>query len=413
MKSSSMTIFNTLTWQEKLVLLFVSLLFLLQPFKVIDQRVAVFALCGIGVWILCTQKKIYSQTGFWKYVLIAFLLVFPGIASVFGTHDVDETKKFIYGVPLFFALGVSLYSLFRNRRTLQLLMGIISIVSIFCIIDAVFQFFVGFDLLGVPKRGHLLTGPFGNAHMFTMLTVSMPITLKWLERYGWKIQVVYAICLGMVVFMSDKRTEWVTFVVGASVFFLFVVRNWKESAILLFGLIALVVGVFAFSPSAKKKMVGFTTMSLTYKSMNNVFAGRGYIYATAINMGIKNPVNGVGAGAFEASCEKYQLAQYYPRKSQRINKPHAHHPWLEVFAETGFLGIFSLLAIIAFLVFVTMRSTRRFNLSYYPWFIMLALMLNPLNSMPPLFKSWWIPLVLLAIIAHLADVEYEDRKIPT
>jgi hypothetical protein len=44
---------------------------------------------------------------------------------------------------------------------------------------------------------------------------------------------------------------------------------------------------------------------------------------------------------------------------------------------------------------------------------MLALMLNPLNSMPPLFKSWWIPLVLLAIIAHLADVEYEDRKIPT
>ena len=289
-------------------------------------------------------------------------------------------------------------------------MGIISIISIFCIIDAVFQFFVGFDLLGVPKRGDLLTGPFSNAHMCTMLTVSMPITLKWLERYGWKIQVFYAICLGMVVFMSDKRTEWVTFVVGAPVFFLFAIRNWKESAILLLGIIALVVGVFAFSPSTKKKMVGFTTMSLTLKSADNVSSGRVNIYATAINMGMQNPVNGVGAGAFKASCEKYQLPEFPLTDAP----PHAHHPWLEVFAEkAGFLGIFSLLAIIAFLVFVTMRSTRRFNLSYYPWFIMLALMLNPLNSMPPLFKSWWIPLVLLAIIAHLADVEYEDRKIPT
>ncbi len=413
MENKPLEIYNTLSWQEKIVLVIASLLFLLQPFKAIDQRVAVFALGGIGVWILCTQKKIYSQAGFWKYVLIVFLLVFPGIASVFGTHDVDETMKFIYGVPLFFTLGVSLYSLFRNRQTLQLLMGIISIISIFCIIDAVFQFFVGFDVLGVPKIGDILTGPFSNAHMCTMLTVSMPITLKWLERYGWKMQVLYAICLGMVVFMSNKRTEWVTFIVGASVFFLFAIRNWKIYVILLLALVALVVGSFAFSSSTKKQMVRFTSMSLTYKNMNEVFSGRAYIYATAINMGIKNPVNGVGVGAFTASCEKYQLALYPPRRGQQIASPHAHHPWLEVFAETGLLGIFSLLAIIAFLVFVTMRSTRRFNLSYYPWFIMLALMLNPLNSMPPLFKAWWIPLVLLVIIAHLADMEYEDRKIPT
>jgi len=393
----------------------VSLLLLLQPFKTIDQRVAVFALCGIGVWILCTQKKIYNQAGFWKYVLIIFLLVFPSIASVFGTHDVGETVKFIFGVPLFFAFGVSLYSLFRNRRTLQLLMGIISIISIFCIIDAVYQFFMGFDLLGVPipKWGHLLTGPFSNAHMCTMLTVFMPITLKWLERYGWKLQVVYALCLGMVVFVSGKRTEWITFVIGASVFFIFVIRNWKIYVILLLVLAALAVGSFTFSSSVKKQMARFTSMSLTYESVNKVFAGRAYIYATAINMGIKNPVNGVGAGAFTASCEKYQLAQYPPTRKKSMVQPHAHHPWLEVFAETGLIGIFSLCAIIVFLVFITLRSTRGFNLSYYPWFIMFALMLNPLNAMPPLFKSWWIPLVLLAIIAHLADVEYEDRKIPT
>ena len=361
MTTYPLAIYNTLTWQEKLVLLFVSLLFLLQPFKTIDQRVAVFALCGIGVWILCTQKKIYNQAGFWKYVLIIFLLVFPGIASVFGTHDVGETVKFIFGFPLFFAFGVSLYSLFRNRRTLQLLMGIISIISIFCIIDAVYQFFMGFDLLGVPKKGHLLTGPFSNAHMSTMLTVSMPITLKWLERYGWKIQAVYAICLGMVVFVSDKRVEWVTFVVGASVFFLFAIRNWKIYVTLLLVLIALVVGSFAVSPSTKKQMVRFTSMSLTYKSLNKVFSGRAYIYATAINMGIKNPVNGVGAGAFTASCEKYQLAQYPPRRKKSMVQPHAHHPWLEVFAETGLIGIFSLCAIIVFLVFITLRSTRGFK----------------------------------------------------
>ena len=117
MKSNSMTIFNTLTWQEKLLLLFVSLLFLLQPFKAFDQKVAVFVLCGIGVSILCTQKKIYSQTGFWKYVLIVFLLVFPGIASVFGTHDVDETMNFIFAVPLFFALGVFIPILPISKQT--------------------------------------------------------------------------------------------------------------------------------------------------------------------------------------------------------------------------------------------------------------------------------------------------------
>jgi len=411
MDNNTAEIYNTLTWQEKIVLLFTSLLFLLQPFKAIDQRVAVFALCGIGVWILFTQKKIYSQTGFWKYMFIAFLLVFPGIVSVFGTHDVGETTKFILGFPLFFALGVSLYSLFRNRKALQLLMGIISVVSMLCIFDAVFQFFVGVDLLGNPKMGNLLSGPFSNAHMGTMLTVTMPITLKWLERYGWKTQVLYAICLGLVVFVSDKRTEWVTFCLGVFIFCYCGITKRSLFYLFLFMFLSIITAALASSSAVRQNFEKIASQSFSYEDLNRALSNRGYIYSTAFNMGMKNPVNGVGAGAFSSSVKRYRL-ENYESKSRRVSAPpHAHHPWLEVFAETGLVGIFSLVAIIAFLVFVILRSTRGFNLSYYPWFIMLVLMLNPINSMPPLFKSWWIPLVLMAVIAHLADVEYEDRKI--
>ncbi len=411
MNQQTPKLFNLVTRQEVIVLLLTSLLFLLQPFKAIDQRVAVFILAFVGVCIVVTEKKLRKQSGFWQFLFVVFLLVTPGVFSIFGTYDLGETTKFILGAPMFFALGVTLYSLFCNRRTLDILMGIIAAASVFCVVDAFIQFIFGVDIFGVPPMGGLLTGPFSNAHMGTMLTVSMPVTLKWFEKYGWKVQLLYAICLGVVVFLSDKRVEWVTFLIGCLLFLFWAVKS-KKLVLLLVPIFLFVISIaFFMSSGSKNQIERITKLSFTYESMDSILSGRMELYAMAINMGVNNPINGVGAGAYTASSEEFRSWPIL-LESKAFIQPHAHHPWLEVFAETGVIGILFLCFLICFLIYITVRSTRGFNLYYYPWLIVLILMFNPFNSMPPIFKTWWIPLVLLAIVAHLSDVEYEDRKIP-
>ena len=126
-------IHNTLSCQEKFVLFFTSLLFVLQPYdEFVDQRPAVFVLCAIGVWILIFQNSIYKRTGFWQYMLIMVLLGMPGIISLCNTHDLGQTAKFALGFPVFFAAGTTMYSLLCNRRAVRVLTTLIAVTSVYC-----------------------------------------------------------------------------------------------------------------------------------------------------------------------------------------------------------------------------------------------------------------------------------------
>jgi hypothetical protein len=125
---------------------------------------------------------------------------------------------------------------------------------------------------------------------------------------------------------------------------------------------------------------------------------------TAWNMTKANPLTGVGAKAFNYAFEEYEVSDQYNIVDGKGGAYHAHHPWVSMVAEKGILGLFGLIGVIVLMFSITTRNSGWAKLHTYPWLLSFVLLINPLNSMLPLFKTWWFPIVLLVIVAHLVDV---------
>ncbi|MBC8523148.1 O-antigen ligase family protein [PVC group bacterium] len=405
-------IFNTLTWQEKIVLFFVSMLYFLQPFEWIDHRSAFFTLTVVGVLVFILHREILKKTGFWLYSTIIFLLVIPGILSIWGSYNISKTLDFVYVFPAAYFAGIAIYSLLSNYRARQILIGVIAVTSTLWAVDGIVQGICGVDILGNPLLGgKQVTGPFyKSTHMGILITVTLPVVLKWYSQFGLFFQVVYILLIGYVLVLTGVRTDWVTFLAAIFLFY-FCVKDLRKFFLFKVIPVAAVACVLALSvsPLAREKAERFVNIPTTYEGWNNKLTNRVYIYSTALNMGYRNPVNGVGAKAFNDAYVEYKLEGDWISPERNGGAFHAHHPWLSIFAESGFVGVISLLLICWLLIFATIRSRWKLNFYHYPWLLSFVLILNPVNSMLPLFELWWFPVVLLVIIAHVVDVEYANR----
>ena len=103
--SFTLPIYNTLSWQEKVVLVFTSMVFVAQPsFPIISSKLSVIILATIGFWILFFQKEIRKNAGFRQILLFFLLLGVPGLISMCGTYNIRETLWFVLLVPVFLLL---------------------------------------------------------------------------------------------------------------------------------------------------------------------------------------------------------------------------------------------------------------------------------------------------------------------
>ena len=417
--SFAQPIYNTLSWQEKVVLVFTSMVFVAQPLPFVTAKLAVIVLAVGGFWILFFQREIGKNVGFRQILLIFLLLGVPGLISLCGTYNIQETLKFVLLIPVFFATGIAMYSLFSNQRTAKILVTVIAVCSILWIIDSLVQQVVGTDLLGISREnrgwwGSRVTGPFnGNNHLGMLLAVTLPVTLKWLSRFHIVLQLLYICMLGLVLLLTGVKTNWITFVLAIICFYWFV-RGGRRSILCITVplLIGCVWAANSYSPIASKKLNQLISVPTTLEGWDKKSTGRLYIWAAAWNMGIENPLTGVGAKSFKYAYLDHEVDWYPSGHKYGTSTPsHAEHQWISIFAETGFLGVICLVGTLLLVICLAVRSPYGFNFYHYPWLLTFLLILNPINSMPPLFKMWWFPIFLLAVISQISAVENAEREI--
>ena len=411
MSTNQIPIHNTLSWQEKVVLLFTSLLFVAQPVTFADSRVWMFVLCGLGVWILFFQPQIYKRVGFWQFTAIVLLFHVPGILSYWNTYSPKETTKFVFSLLAFYAAGVTIFSLLCNKKAADAIMLIIAITSMVWVFHAIVQFAP--ELTG--SHGLIVRGPFSDGtHMGMLLAVTLPVTLKWLTRHHFSAQLIYLAALAFVLFATGIRTDWVTYLVAIVLFY-----GWAKRGriFLLLGIIPVLViaGWIAiiYSPITAVEVDQMKNFPTTYEALNTTLSKRLDIWEAGMNMGSQNLLTGVGAKAFNHAYASYK-SENDPFKDAIDGQGgayHAHHPWVAIFAEMGLIGLVSLCSVVVLLLTLTIRSSRGFNLYHYPWMLSFILILNPINSMPPIFKMWWVPIVLLVITSHLANLERNNATV--
>ena len=294
---------------------------------------------------------------------------------------------------------------FVTKKQIETFIKLQACVVLFVAFNSLLQFFVGYNLFGIPLEGsrvsdlfnerrtigHLLPvwiGLFGamlafTGHtkrtylLYTIALLGLLITLPLTGTRG--PLVILAIFLPLIAWMSPYR-KWAFMALG--------------------GLLIAVVCIITVTPTLQQRLA---TLANPFEDQRHT---RIPIWLTALEEFKDNPILGVGFHNY-----RYRVFDYYEDsfESTEINREtgnyayHAHSPWLDILSEQGLVGICFALAMLATIAFSAYRSGANVLIgSMGVWYAF-----SLLNSTFTISSGRWSYFMILSISFFVIILNYK------
>lgn len=354
---------------------------------------------GLG-WLWLKRPWVSAALVFWAYLLLI---------SAFAIDPEDSFGRALPFIRFILFAAALQHWLLVDRQNIRYLLGTLATALGFVLVDCLYQYFNnnGEDLFGKVAEGAFrLSGPFNNDVVGTFTAkISLPLLGWWFTwsaakgHLSWLIGGLLAGCIGLVIMLTGERMALGTY--GIGVFLLVICIKEARLPLLLIGAIALAglgTAIIA-NPTLHQRFVGHTV-----NDVDDFWAGRyGIIFVKAFEVWQDHPVTGVGLKNFRLTCETDNFDHKGPVDSWCFTHP--HNPYMELLAETGFLGFFLYLSVIGLVLKELSKGWRRER----PDFALavgssaaLIMFLWPLLISKSIFSNWNAMLLWLIIGLALA-----------
>jgi len=403
----------SLRWAPWWVLAFVALWPLNGPAELVLSLGAIVALAVLAVYRFRGGMTLLSRQS-WALTTVLFASYWlPELLSspdaINGGRALRESLLDLRYLPFLWLVAIAV----ANERGRRLTFGGIAAIVVLWVVDGIVQALTGWSLGGFASADRL-SGVFGadNLKLGLVLASLAPFPLiAAAKRFGAMGWLLLAAALGVVVLLAGARAAWLTLALVLAI------SGWQlfgaKRAIALMGAGGLVV--FALSMAFSEKFqdrVERTGAALDGGSdgLNFALSGRLSIWATAIDMSLAHPINGVGVRGFRDAYPTY-AAKDDPWLVDPEHHAgfHAHQIVLEVLSETGFVGLMLWLggAALAWRAwrFATPAARDR---ARAPALALLATVF-PLNTHLAFYSTFWGGLTLL-LAALFAGSLLSDRR---
>jgi len=403
----------SLRWAPWWVLAFVALWPLNGPAELVLSLGAVVALAVLALYRFRGGMALLSRES-WALTTVLFASYWlPELLSspdaINGGRALRESLLDLRYLPFLWLVAIAV----ANERGRRLTFGGIAAIVVLWVVDGIVQALTGWSLGGFASADRL-SGVFGadNLKLGLVLASLAPFPLiAAAKRFGAMGWLLLAAALGVVVLLAGARAAWLTLALVLAI------SGWQlfgaKRAIALMGAGGLVV--FALSMAFSEKFqdrVERTGAVLDGGSdgLNFALSGRLSIWATAIDMSLAHPINGVGVRGFRDAYPTY-AAKDDPWLVDPEHHAgfHAHQIVLEVLSETGFVGLMLWLggAALAWRAwrFATPAARDR---ARAPALALLATVF-PLNTHLAFYSTFWGGLTLL-LAALFAGSLLSDRR---
>lgn len=403
-------------WRYGLGMFAGAMMFIWHPFSG-GPRVPslVLFLLGITFWVI-SWKRLGADLLQRRWMIIIACLGIPTLLSLATSYSPEHTATRLLLIFGMFVVGSAMIEVFRIPLSLALFQRILAILLVIWIFDALVQMAFGRDLLGVPlMEGSVAPRVVGmNAkHLYLqwVLVLSLPVLLWALLPNHPYIAILLLLAGGMVIMGSGVRAAWLSWLIVAGVFFwrVNIPRKW----LIVLGLLASLVITAVVSPVAQKKVEALSIEQVNFEQMNRLLNGRLVLWEVGWNMLKDEPLTGIGGDAYRSAYGAYSYREndrYRP--DGKIGVTHAHHIYVAIAAETGVLGIVGILGIWCALALWYFRSSWTRRLRAEPYAVGLLAVVFPLNSQPLIYKTWWVPLLVLFTAALIASLGEESSGSP-
>ncbi len=293
----------------------------------------------------------------------------PQLVSLPDAVQPAQTGYFAGTYLRFFFMGVLLLLLSRPPVDLQRIQAGTFYIVLFWCLDALLQYFTGFNLLGHPRRPGDITGMFHPYNTISHVCAAVSplyfqhIRERW-HRARWLLTSLLP--LFAVIFISGRRAAWIMLILsvaGYATFLLYTSHHrWRTLA--LMGGCAICIGLcltllWHFDDPLQKRTGQFARLLGAghapqpvveeprhhYVQINQATSLRLPIWEGALRIWREHPVNGVGVRGFRYAFFEHMPPERLAHSSwppdYRPNHPHLLIG--EVLAETGLLGAFGYL----------------------------------------------------------------------
>jgi O-antigen ligase len=286
-----------------------------------------------------------GQINLFKYAIPFSLLLFFFVVAVSllpDFHGAGDFRYFFFGC----AHSLMIMDLFENKRRGYLLLLLLGLLPGFLVLRGISHDPSVLILDQMRRFGFPLDHPNTAGYLFSMsipIAVSLSLTEKEPLR-GLALLSSGTQILGLV--LSYSRGAWLGGI-AAMIFLAVTQKSWKAVALIFIGLLL----VLAFAKPLRDRM-----LTLANLQGDIAVSDRMGVMKDAVRLGEQHPILGIGYGRGrlkEALRDAYQ-------GTANENNPiwHAHNVYVELFAETGVLGLGAFLWLLSRTGFEILRRAR-------------------------------------------------------
>ena len=306
-----------------------------------------------------SEKNIqYCNNIYFKYFLFFYFMCLT--SSILSEYKLISSIKSLFYLR-FGLFSLAVWYLLKNNRKL---INYIFLSLLFCffilIFDGLFQFLFKTNIIGLEKHPTRLSSFFGEELIYgSYLSRFLPILigLFFFSNYSQKkiniyISIIFIIFSITLIYLSGERTAF--FLTVMSIIYLVVMINkyskyFLIASILSFFVLAIIT---ANNSIVKERMINLTKnqigLSNTYVFSSDIYKGH---FLIAKDLFQENIILGVGPKNYVKHCnnnKKYQTLPY-------VCSTHPHNTYIQLLAETGLIGFFTILFLFLTLTFHSMK----------------------------------------------------------
>lgn len=347
--------------------------------------------------------------------------------SIFCSLISDNILFSLKSSLFYFRIGVFCcfvwYLIDRDKRFLDFFYYVLMICYLALVIDGYYQFHFGENILGMKKFGTRVSSFFGDELiMGSYLSRLFPLffalfVIKEKKKFEIYLIAILFILVDVLIYISGERTAFF-FLNLSTLFIILLIKEYQK-----FRLVSFVIALIAIF------ILSLNTSSLTNRMILDPAKNLGIIkstskpviftpqhnshFTTAFKMFLNKPILGHGPKMFRINCSdpKYSTGRF-------SCSTHPHNFYIQLLAETGFIGFSFLLAAFFYVLYCAYRQVRSIifkqerYLSDYQVCLLAGILITlwPFSPNGNFFNNWLSILYSLPVGFYLHSIYSEKNN---